>query len=97
MTTAAEKKFSPVTFWLADPRNGVRLYNEATDDWVVFTGGQFTAQTQEEYDLVKREIGWKAWEEDMTKAPSPNPISGYAPKSTDALNAHIELVTPITG
>lgn len=90
-----EAKYKPTTFWLADPRNGVRLFNPDTQDWLVFTGGSYTAQTQQEHDLIVRELGHKAWEEDMTKAPAPNPISGYAPKSSDALNAHIELITPV--
>jgi len=97
MTEAKSKVFEPVTFWLADPRNGVQLFVESQNDWIKFMGGKYTAQTQEEYDIIKREIGHKVWEQDMTKAPAANPISGYAPMASGALDAHIELVTPIPG
>ncbi|WP_334109103.1 hypothetical protein [Methylobacillus sp.] len=90
--------YEPVTFWLADPRNNVRIaVPERRGEWIVFHNGHYTAQTQDEYDAIQSAIGYKVWEQNRNKAPKPHPISGYAPLSDEAYEAHVELVTTVHG
>lgn len=97
---AEKKAFKPVTFWLAGP---APLYPNprirvAGDRYPVhFRHGTATVLTQGEYDAVKNALGDLAYEEDMpkTRKVKPCPTCGYAPRSTEAREAHEDCHPPI--
>lgn len=94
MTAAQSKEFTPVTFWLADPRRQERLRVD-DDIWIVFEDGCYTARTQETYDLIKKWLPHMAWEQDLKEPidPEGHPQTGYAPLSAKAYAEHTKLYT----
>lgn len=81
------------TFWLADPRSNMRLFNPETNDYIKFRNGRYTAQTKQEVELIEKHLASIAFKEDRKNARKPHPVTGYAPLSDAAYDAHVELVS----
>lgn len=82
-----DTEFKPVRFWLADPQLRLQVKVPGTRDFLRFNNGKFTAQTQQEYDLIK--ATGMAFEDDEPKEPiKPHPQTGYAPQSFAAYQEH---------
>ena len=97
--STAKKTFKPVRFWLAGPEPlypnpRIRVPDDPYP--IHFRNGTATVTSQAEYDLVKRALGDNAYEEDMPKGRKvkPCPSCGYAPRSTEAREAHEDLHPP---
>ena len=81
------------TFWLADPRSNMRLFNEETNDYIKFRNGRYTAQTKQEVELIEEHLASIAFKQDRENPRKPHPTTGYAPLSDAAYDAHVELVS----
>lgn len=82
-----------VTFWLADPRSQLRLWDAESQDYIKFHGGKFIAVNDHQVELIEKHLAGVAFKQDREKAHSPHPVTGYAPLSDAAYDAHIALVT----
>ena len=92
--------FKPVTFWLAGPaplypNPRIRVPGDLYP--VHFRHGNATVTTQGQYDAVKRALGELAYEEDLPKNRKVRPCQtcGYAPRSSEAREAHDVCHPPV--
>lgn len=88
--------FQPVTFWLAGPdkmAQQVRIFRPNNRKPLRFERGRLTVHTEQDYELVKRVMVGKAWEEDDLPADEVVVCQqcGYAPRSLRAFIAHQDL------
>jgi hypothetical protein len=90
---AFEAPFDPVTFWLPGPAPlypNPRVRIPGQRQFVTFRHGVATVTSQAEYDTVSQALAGIAFPEDMPKERTvkPCPQCGYAPRSTEAREAH---------
>jgi len=88
----AAKKFEPVTFWLANPNMRLKIRIPGTFDYIQYSNGKAVAKTQEEYDLLVAD--GQGFEEDGFKPKKPVESTGYAPRSSEAYQEHLNKFIP---
>lgn len=87
-----QKKFEPVTFWMADPSRSDKIKVAGSRKPLQFRNGALTVTTKEQYDLVKSlNI---AYEENGRKG-KPHPVTNYNPTSFEAYEEHLKFIPSV--